>query len=729
MSSRSQPIPWKREALLLMLVVAIALVGFGFLLEPGTMPYSKHSDLIAEHLPLKYAAWRSVEAGEGLPLWRRDMISGGPALTNPQAVYLHPLQWPYLVMHPTVASGFSLWLHFVCMGVSMLVLGAALGLGPLARVFMAVAGMFSFKGIAIAYAGWLPVLPGYMAAPLLIAGVLRAIDRPGKGAFFLLALAGSLLLLSGHLQIPYYLVLFLGVYLAAWAGRRLHDGEARSVTKAVGVVAPAACIALASAGYVLLPFFQELDLLARTTSGFDFLQSEGAFAAEKLATFLHPEILGTPLDDSYPDVSLWEDVAYFGAVPQILALFACFATWRRRHTPFLALAFAASIVLTFDSFLLRALHEWMPGFSLFRHPSRFLFLTSVFGIALSGVGVDALLARFSQSEGDGVKSWLPTVVAGVLFAVTLYDGATLAHRYLQTAPIARVVPERTGYGDFFAEDEGVYRVAPLQRAAINYGWAGFYDIELITGFEPHNYRHYQQYMNLLVSGRVVDPVPIVWTDLPGIHRWDLLETMGVKYVVSLEPLDPVPATLELRKTLPGEPVFAFYEGLGSATLFIYENLRARARGFWAEEIVSVRDAAAAMKALANRNLRRKTVVEVPDGDGLQVAARSPGDALRPVSRGASTLAFEAVSEAGGFAVVPEVWHPGWRATLDGAPVPILRTNGAFLGVDIPSGRHQLAMSFHPPGLETGSILTALAFLVLLIVGGLWVADLRGATAR
>ncbi len=719
----------KREALLVLLVVAVAFVGFGFLLEAGKMPFSKHSDLVATHLSLKYAAWQGLESGEGLPLWRRDMISGGPALTHPQAVYLHPLQWPYLFMHPAHASGLSYWLHFLCMGLSMLVLGSVLGLSPFARMFVAIAGMFSFKGIAIAHAGWLPVLPGYVSAPLLIAGVLRVMERRDLLGLALLAAAGSLALLSGHLQIPYYLVLFLAAYLSWWGIQRVRASAVREAVIGFALAAGAACVALATAGYVLLPFAYELDLLARSTGDYGFLQSEGAYAPHKLLTFFAPEALGTPLDDSYPDVSLWEDVAYFGALPQLLALFAAFAAWKRRHAPFLVVSFVLSIVLVFDSFLLRALFDWAPGFSLFRHPGRFLFLTTLFGVALSGMGVDALIERFTAGNGDAKPSRIPAIVAGILFAVTMYEGATLARRYLATAPIEQVVPTKTGFADFFAGDDEIYRVAPLQRAAIHYGWAAFYDLEFPTGFEPHNYSHYQQYMNLLVSGRVVEPEPIVWMDLPRIRRWDLLEAMGVRYLVSTREVAKLREGVSLRSRLPDQPAFAFYEGMGTATLFIYEVAGARDRGVWAREVVSVADGAEAFRALANHDVGRTTVVEVGAGPALQVPIPDAGDTLALASLGTQSIEFDAVSAAGGFAVVSEVWHPGWSAGLDGEPTRVLRTNGAFLGVEVPPGSHTLSLSFSPPGFGPGWTLTLGGAGVLLILGVLCVFSLRARASQ
>lgn len=729
-SARPRAVPWQREVLLAVAVVAVAFVGLGFLLEGGVMPYSKHSDLVAYQLPLKLAAYQGLEAGDGLPLWRRDMISGGPALTNPQAVYLNPLQWPFLWLPPGSASGLSYWLHFVCMGLSMLVLGRVLGLGLFARMFIALAGMFCFKGIAIAYAGWLPVLPGFVAAPLLIAGALRALDQPDRGSVCLLAAGGSLVLFSGHLQIPYYLVLFLGAYVAVWAVARVRSGDAAHVRRAISAISLAAVIALASAGCVLLPLAYEVDLLARTASQFGFLQGEGAYVLPKLLTLLHPEALGTPLADDYPGVSLWEDVAYFGALPQLMALFAIFVAWRRRHARFLIVAFLLSILLCFDTFLLRLLHEVVPGFSLFRNPSRFLFLTTLFGIALAGFGVEALMQRFvddesSEAEADAEAPRpprrVPAIVAGVLFAVTFYEGASFAQRYLATEPIERVLPPDPGFAAFFARDESVYRVAPLQRAALNYGWARLYGLELVTGYEPHNYRHYQQYMNLVVSGRVIEPTPITWTDLPQVRRWDLLEAIGAKYLISTLPLDPVPPPVRFRERLEAQPIFAFYEGLGTANLFLYEATGARARGVFAREIVRVPDASAAFEALARVNVRRKTVVEAPDA--ITLPAGPPGTlALR--SYGASELVFGVDAAAGGFAVVSEVWHPGWQARVDGASAPILRTNGAFLGVEIPPGTGELALRFEPPGLRAGAGLTVSALAVLLILGTLHLLEGR-----
>jgi len=52
-------------------------------------------------------------------------------------------------------------------------------------------------------------------------------------------------------------------------------------------------------------------------------------------------------------------------------------------------------------------------------------------------------------------------------------------------------------------------------------------------------------------------------------------------------------------------------------------------------------------------------------------------------------------------VVAQSWAPGWRATVDGEDVPLVRANIAGLGVVAPAGRHQVEFSYHPWSWRSG----------------------------
>ena len=77
------------------------------------------------------------------------------------------------------------------------------------------------------------------------------------------------------------------------------------------------------------------------------------------------------------------------------------------------------------------------------------------------------------------------------------------------------------------------------------------------------------------------------------------------------------------------------------------------------------------------------------------------------------------TEQPGLLVLADTWYPGWIATVDGVPAPILRANYLFRGVPVPAGEHVVTMRFQPASLRTGLLVTAVAavgLLLLLLVG-------------
>ncbi len=46
-------------------------------------------------------------------------------------------------------------------------------------------------------------------------------------------------------------------------------------------------------------------------------------------------------------------------------------------------------------------------------------------------------------------------------------------------------------------------------------------------------------------------------------------------------------------------------------------------------------------------------------------------------------------------VLHDLYYPGWEATIDNQPTPILKTNLLFRGVELPRGRHIVAFRFAP----------------------------------
>ncbi len=59
------------------------------------------------------------------------------------------------------------------------------------------------------------------------------------------------------------------------------------------------------------------------------------------------------------------------------------------------------------------------------------------------------------------------------------------------------------------------------------------------------------------------------------------------------------------------------------------------------------------------------------------------------------IIVEVNSPSGGILVLNDVWHPWWRATVDGADAEIMLANAMFRAVAVPPGKYTVRFAFEP----------------------------------
>jgi Bacterial membrane protein YfhO len=121
---------------------------------------------------------------------------------------------------------------------------------------------------------------------------------------------------------------------------------------------------------------------------------------------------------------------------------------------------------------------------------------------------------------------------------------------------------------------------------------------------------------------------------------------------------------------------------------------------------------------------RSTVLLVDEGTARIAAGRSPDGGRCPVTGSASIERFkpeqvtvEVATPRRAMLVLSEAWYPGWTATVDGSPAPVLRGDWALRAVPLPPGRHRVDLRYHPGWLPLGGGVTVAA--LLLVAGLLW----------
>jgi len=654
--------------------------------------------------PTKQVLYDSLQAGRGLPVWRTDQLSGSVALTQPQALYTYPFDFLYWLVPPLVAVGPTLLIHLLIAALGCVVLGRRLGLGVSGRTVMGVAGLVSFKLMLVVFAGWTPVLPSLSLLPWLAAALYGFAGRPDAARGFLLATVVALALLAGTIQYPYYLAILSAPYLLWKIVRFAAAGDSLRARKLLLGGLAAAGLGFMIAAHLWLPIFADLPLLARKSLSYSVFLAGHALQPMHLATLLSPEWLGTPrLGTNVFGQSMWEEVMYFGWVPLGLAALALMTRWRLPVVRWLALTAVVSTLLAFETPVLRGMFDWFPGYSLFRCPARILFVTSYIVIALAGFGADALAARIRN------RSPMAALLAiAALVAFMTGEGFVRARQYLEVQPHETLEPALPVVASL-AADTGPYRLAQVSATPPNFVWGAAAGLEFVNGYDPYTFEHYRRYLELL--GQVQLPSPFSQVYLTTVRRFDMLDALNVRYLLSDRRME-LPNNWNLVAAWPRHPSYQFSFGRRISPLQLYERIDPVARAFLVQRVVSVDNAKQARRAMMKQDLLHAAIVETTSEDELRNEV-SPGDVLEVVEAQPGRLVLRSRTSKGRFAVLSEVWHPGWSATIDAVSARLFRTDGALLGLRIPPGQHDIAISFTPSHWHLGLVLGAAGVVLWL----------------
>lgn len=701
----------------LIVIVFAAIIGYGQLLETDSTPYSIHSDIIAQHIGIKQIVHDSYQEKIAIPWWRNDIMSGLPCFTNPETQYFYPLHVLFFFLEPVKAFGITLWIHLLIGALIVYFLGHLLGIGEMGSLFMAIAQLFNFRLIASVYGGFHPVLPVLVLFPLLFATVIYTLENPNYKGVAAITVTGILCLSTGVFQIIYYALLFIAGLLTYWYAAYWKNRQYSEMLKVSKCLCISAILSAGVMSYYFLPLITESSLLSRSSSSYSFFLSGYSLSWKSFLTLFFPEINGTLFEAGKLDRYVWEEIGYFGLIPLFIAFWGIILGWRKKHTRFFVIAFFLSIFIAIDTPILEALYTILPGFHLFRIPNRFLYLTGFFGIVLSGIGMEVLLSKL-RGKSPALMI-LPILLTGTVFAEGLY----YSKKYITMKPANDVLPE-TQYEEFFAEDHDLYRISPLFRHTINSGWAETKNLQLVTGYTPFSLQHYQVFLNLLQWDVLKEPSAYAWADIFSIARWDLLNALNVKYIAS-----PVPAErlfrlgfketsqLKLVAHLKKQPMFFFFnQGMQSRDIYIYRNENFRHRASWANNLISassvnemirltkstnVDDTTIVLAGDPSRNLEKRHI-DLSSDENINILRSSPGH-----------LAVDLDPPKKRFLVISEMWHPGWRAFLDGKKIDLYRTNISLMGTWIPPGKHRLTLAFKPIAWNVAKY-TSLGFIAACI---------------
>lgn len=175
-------------------------------------------------------------------------------------------------------------------------------------------------------------------------------------------------------------------------------------------------------------------------------------------------------------------------------------------------------------------------------------------------------------------------------------------------------------------------------------------------------------------------------EAPVREKLMVLGAAGVTHLVTFSPLAD-----------PRAPLLARLPNRSTSPLSVFRNLLALPRARVVGSLVRHRGERGYLDTVvrgADDLFARAVLVDESEVPAEAASRRLPGGVATILDDEGSRLVVE-TDGGGGWLVVSDRLVPGWRATVDGEPVPILRADLTFRAVAVPAGRHRVEMVYRP----------------------------------
>jgi Bacterial membrane protein YfhO len=665
-------------------------------------------------------ALRSIAAGGGL-LWNPYQNCGQPFFAISSVGLLYPANVLFLLLAPSTALRAVLFANLVVGGLGARALARELGLDTAG----ALAGTLAFMlgGTAVGLTVWMPTVQAayaWMPAALLFCERLVRTGRLREGLWLGVVLAMALL--PGHPQFTLLsceLVCVRLLWSLGDASERRHFGSA------------AAGVALALLLMILLTAVQYLpamEVAAESVRG-----ASGPWISPGGRMTWHDLSLG---------VRLHTVQVPFAVVPGFVAAAALANGRRRRAALFYTFAAGLFLVLAFgDATPLGRLYAATPPGMAFRMPVRFAYVTGFCLSVLTGIAVEALLrggllaVALSAAALAACRAWVGGLYDAEWFlaAAVLSGGCVAAVAPARRFPAATLVVGAVGLSlvlvpawtlqRYLPDDNALLRAhagvfenlearltaqdrVHLARPMSDLGFedktASLFGLRATTDYEGQVTRTYAEYVTMLRTGQLLrhlDQViyPPPWN--PGAVRWPLLRLAAARYLAVAPEFD-----------LPVDTGGLLVPFDGDANVHLYEHPDALPRTYYVPRVAVVADADARLERLAAgiEDPRRVALVEEPPPSGfVGVPGNDATAGARFVADEPEHLVVELNAPERGFLFLADQYFPGWSATVNGRPAPIVRANHAFRLVEVPRGQVRVEFRYRPVRVWVGAVISAM----------------------
>lgn len=754
-ADKPRRVPWELLALGAMVAIFFApwlFTGRIFLLR----------DLFCFWYPRMIFYGESIRSGM-LPLWNPYTGCGEPYLANIESAVLYPPNLLFLLLPANWAMTLSMVLHFLFMGAGVYGLCRLWRVSRPGALLAAVA--FTFSTQVVTRIEFLPFLNSLAWMPVILAAYVAWLQRRTTRRFILLTLAQAMQLLAGYPEAAVFTIAAAGLYALFVSASVWRTAKSRTAVVPIFGLGAAVLLAALLAAPQLLPAWEAAGLSSNRAGVVDPRLSEGSVNPLMLLTLLFPSAYGVP---GYEGVysapacfEYWLGAFYIGLAPVGIIAVAFVLSMATRLRSVVAGGAAprmaqspgphrtAFLVTLLILSLLYAMGEYTPLFTLFWHavpllqkfrwPAKAMLPAVLAMSCLAGAGWDYLRRELARPDRESARFAL-LVLCILTAAVAVSLTATLFALHQWRGPLHLLMSLFTWEKDYAAQTpQFVHDAWKLLTLSVVLG--GVVALWLARGSRA-------RFLPWMILCLAFADVALSSRHLLNSGPPALLSASGNAFAAPDRRGDVRFFRPNQTQSLYGQKdvkLFSVARGVRAGAWPLadrvfnaepFGNFRLREfqqAAFASSEFPASRirvvggvtllpDRAAVMRAMGLMEFDPQATAltdrETAAGwrfDGLE--RRRVPHTLKRLRDEGNRITIEVDSSAPGLLVLSDTWYPGWRATVNGRPAPILKVNGAFRAVQVPAGPGTVVMTFRPKTFYGGLVLCGLGVAALVVAAG------------
>lgn len=694
----------------------------------------ENRDLRAYYYPVYEDAYSRLQAGS-FPLWDARRLCGMPMLADVRLGIFHPLHVVFAIMPIREAMAVHAYLCLSLSGIVFVLFLRSFGVGAVSALLGGLT--YAFSGAAAAAMSRPPLAAALVCLPLVCWAVREYARSPRIATALFMSMSFALLLLSGAVSLAVSGMLFsvtYCVFLLITPGSVQTRYRFRAVCGLFAAIAVALCVTAVQ----WLPTLQWLVTLGRPTDLLWGVRPAGTLPAgwrDAIADLVsvNPDPLPSPV--------------YAGIVATIIAPAALLIVRRWQEAFFFA---AGMLVL--------GAAATMPQLTLpFGFPVSAIAYPAVLSVSvLAALGCDRLLGGTALVRAR--RSWTGTLIVLAAALALFLAGTTQARGYAALVALLVVVLIPSG---------AMWIRGALGLLVCGLAWTNLVSSSRNVFEHPYQWPERPASSTaedivlddeLLLGGRAVAiGASTLWTraDDAGppqiggylaprtVEQAQWWEGLGGDVATGVLSAPPNP---RLFGAMAGRVIVVGDRDTGGATVesqsnegyrvirqtpdaTIMTNELALPRAYWTGNIRWTAGVAEVLNLVERGEVDiSKTALvdaEFHDVEGLAGLVEPSGLAgaspLGPATATVEDVSPEHVvvqvqTPGSGLLILSDTFAPGWHATIDGAPAPIVRVNGLFRGVPTDAGSHTIEFKYQPIAFYVGWCVSMVTLAILAIWG-------------